>query len=107
MERGRDWFSRYADYQPDRERTSVIGAINGALETWRNVRASEDPDLARSVQLLLAASQASVSEHPVLLRCGTRACTAPASSATMTTDVDTLWGGWRSPPLLAVAAPLA
>ncbi len=51
-----DWFARYTDYEPDRERTAVIGAINGALEARRNMRASEDPDLARSVQQLLAAS---------------------------------------------------
>lgn len=51
-----DWFARYTDYQHDRERASVIGAINGALEARRNVRVSEDPELARSVQHLLAAS---------------------------------------------------
>jgi len=51
-----DWFARYTDYEPDRERSAVIGAINGALEARRNVRASEDPKLASSVQQLLAAS---------------------------------------------------
>lgn len=51
-----DWFAHYTDHQPDRERTAVIGAVNGALEARRNVRASADPDLVRSVQQLLVAS---------------------------------------------------
>jgi predicted DNA-binding transcriptional regulator AlpA len=51
-----DWFARYCDYQPDTERSTVVGAINGALEARRNVRTSGDPDLARSVQQLMVAA---------------------------------------------------
>lgn len=51
-----DWFACHTDHEPDRERTAVIGAINGALEARRNVRASDDPDLARSIQQFLVAS---------------------------------------------------
>jgi hypothetical protein len=50
------WFARYTDYQPDTERSTVIGAINGALEARRNVRTSGDPDLARSIQRLVVAA---------------------------------------------------
>jgi predicted DNA-binding transcriptional regulator AlpA len=51
-----DWFVDYTGYRPDRERTAVIGAFNGALEARRNVRVSDDPDLARSAAQLVGAA---------------------------------------------------
>lgn len=50
-----DWFERY-EGQPvaDPERSAVIGAINGALEARRNLRARPDRGLTKAVKTLLA-----------------------------------------------------
>ncbi len=50
-----DWFERY-EGRPvtDPERSAVIGAINGALEARRNLRARPDRGLTKAVKALLA-----------------------------------------------------
>lgn len=50
-----DWFGRY-EGRPlaDPERSAVIGAFNGALETRRNLRARPDRGLTKAVKQLLA-----------------------------------------------------
>jgi len=50
-----DWFERYEGQAvADPERSAVIGAINGALEARRNLRARPDRGLTRAVKTLLA-----------------------------------------------------
>jgi len=50
-----DWFEHY-EGRPvtDPERSAVIGAINGALEARRNLRARPDRGLTKAVKALLA-----------------------------------------------------
>jgi len=50
-----DWFERYEGQAvADPERSAIIGAINGALEARRNLRARPDRGLIRAVKALLA-----------------------------------------------------
>ncbi len=50
-----DWFERYEGHPvTDPERSAVIGAINGALETRRNLRVRPDSGLTKAVKTLLA-----------------------------------------------------
>lgn len=50
-----DWFERYEDRPlADPERSAVIGAFNGALETRRNLQARPDRELTKAVKQLLA-----------------------------------------------------
>jgi len=50
-----DWFERYENRSvADPERSAVIGAINGALEARRNLRAGQDRELTKAVKALLA-----------------------------------------------------
>lgn len=48
------WFADYEGHQPDTERSNIIRAINGALETRESLRVSKDKTLRRAVQQLLA-----------------------------------------------------
>lgn len=50
-----EWFERYEGRSvADPERSAVIGAINGVLETRRNLRARPDRGLTKAVKALLA-----------------------------------------------------
>lgn len=49
------WFAAYDSREPDTERSSVIGAINGALEARRSIRAAQEgASLREALQGLLA-----------------------------------------------------
>lgn len=49
------WFAAYEHRQLDTERPSVIGVINGALETRRNLHLQPNPDLAAELKALISA----------------------------------------------------
>lgn len=49
------WFAAYEHREMDDERPAVIGAINGALETRRNLHAQPNPDLAARLEALISA----------------------------------------------------
>ncbi len=50
-----DWFERYEGQAvANPERSAIIGAINGALEARRNLRARPGRGLTKAVKALLA-----------------------------------------------------
>lgn len=47
------WFATHEGRDPDLDRSTVIGAVNGTLEARRNLQRRNDPDLVKKLEELL------------------------------------------------------